>query len=68
MRDGVGAETQAEKSREPNAGLHPGSPGSCPGPKADTQPLSHPGIPRRGEDIKSDSDILTLVHFLNPML
>ena len=20
-------------------------PGSCPGPKADTQPLSHPGVP-----------------------
>ena len=24
----------------------PGLPGSCPGPKADTQPLSYPGVPR----------------------
>ena len=31
--------------REPNVGLDPGSPGSCPELKADTQPLSHPGIP-----------------------
>ena len=26
--------------REPNTGLDPGTPGSCPGPKADAQPLS----------------------------
>ena len=26
-------------------GLDPGTPGSCPEPKADTQPLSHPGVP-----------------------
>ena len=26
-------------------GLDPGTLGSCPGPKADAQPLSHPGIP-----------------------
>ena len=25
-------------------GLDPGTPGSCPEPKADAQPLSHPGI------------------------
>ena len=31
--------------RKPNVGLHPGTLGSCPEPKADTQPLSHPGIP-----------------------
>ena len=31
--------------REPDAGLDPRSPGSCPGPKADTQPLSHLGAP-----------------------
>ena len=30
---------------EPDAGLDPGSPRSCPELKADTQPLSHPGIP-----------------------
>ena len=27
-------------------GLHPGTPGSCPGSKAGTKPLSHLGIPR----------------------
>ena len=26
-------------------GLDPGTPGSCPGPKAGAKPLSHPGIP-----------------------
>ena len=36
--------------REPDAGLDPGTwdMGSCPEPKADTQPLSHPGIPKIG--------------------
>ena len=32
--------------REPNVGLDPRTPASRPGLKADTQPLSHPGIPR----------------------
>ena len=39
---------QSEKQapcREPDVGLHPGTPGSCPGPKAGAKPLSHPGIP-----------------------
>ena len=31
--------------REPNVGLDPGTPGSCPEPKADAQPLSYPGTP-----------------------
>ena len=31
--------------REPDAGLDPRTPGSCPGPKAGAKPLSHPGIP-----------------------
>ena len=31
--------------REPDAGLDPKTPRSCPGPKAGTQPISHPGIP-----------------------
>ena len=43
------AETQAKEEqapcREPNVGLDPGIPGSHPGPKGGTQPLSHPGIP-----------------------
>ena len=30
--------------REPDVGLDPGTPGSRPEPKADTQPLSHPGV------------------------
>ena len=34
--------------RDPNAGLDPGTPGSHPGPKADAQPLSHPGVPVLG--------------------
>ena len=43
------AETQAEGEAgsmpELDAGLHPGTPGLHPGPKAGTKPLSHPGIP-----------------------
>ena len=44
------AETQAEGEagsmhREPDVGFDPGSPGSCPGPKAGAKPLSQPGIP-----------------------
>ena len=31
--------------REPDMGLYPGTPGSCPGPKANVQLRSHPGIP-----------------------
>ena len=31
--------------REPDVGLDPGTLGSRPGPKADAQPLSHPGVP-----------------------
>ena len=31
--------------REPDVGLNPRIPGSCPGLKAGTKPLSHPGIP-----------------------
>ena len=31
--------------REPDVGLNPGTPGSRPGLKAGTKPLSHPGIP-----------------------
>ena len=31
--------------REPDTGLDPGTLGSCPGPKADAQLLSHLGIP-----------------------
>ena len=34
--------------REPNVGLDLRTPGSGPGPKAGTKPLSHPGIPRKG--------------------
>ena len=31
--------------REPDVGLDPRTPGSCPGPKAGAKLLSHPGIP-----------------------
>ena len=39
------AEGEAGSPGEPDAGLNPGIPGSHPEPKADVQPLSHPGIP-----------------------
>ena len=43
------AETQAEgeagSMQEPDVGLDPGTPGSCPGLKGDAQSLSHPGVP-----------------------
>ena len=44
------AETQAEGEagsmhQEPDVGIDPGSPGSCPGPKAGAELLHHPGIP-----------------------
>ena len=31
--------------REPDVGLDPETPESCPGPKAGAKPLSHPGSP-----------------------
>ena len=40
----IGREKQAP-CREPDVGLDPGTPGSCPGLKADAKLLSHPGIP-----------------------
>ena len=56
MRD-IQAETQAEGKAgfpwgekqtscgESDVGLDPRTPGSCPDPKADAQPLSQPGVP-----------------------
>ena len=41
MRD-TGREKQAP-CRNPCVGLYPATPGSHPEPKADTQPVSHPG-------------------------
>ena len=35
--------------RDPNVGLNLRTPGSHPESKADTQPLSHPGVPIRHE-------------------
>ena len=32
--------------REPNVELDPRTPGSCPEPKTDAQPLSHPDVPK----------------------
>ena len=51
MRDTErGAETQAEGEagsmhQEHDVGFDPGSPGSCPGPKAGAKLLRHTGIP-----------------------
>ena len=42
-----GRHRQREKQapcREPDVGLHPGTAGSHAEPKADAQPLSHPGV------------------------
>ena len=47
MRD-TERDRQREKQvpcREPDVGLYPGTLGSCPGPKAGDQSLSHPGVP-----------------------
>ena len=38
--------------RDSDAGIDPGTPGLCPGPKAGGKPLSHPGIPNILESIK----------------
>ena len=40
-----GRDIGRERSREPNVELDPRTMGSLPGPKADAQLLSHPGIP-----------------------
>ena len=51
MRDREGQRhRQREKQapcREPDVGLDPRTPGSCPGLKAGTKLLSHPEIPQR---------------------
>ena len=49
------AETQeAGPCGEPAAELDPGTPGSRPEPKADPQPLSHPGTAHRKLFLKKD--------------
>ena len=48
MRDTERRQRQREKQapcRKPDVGPNPGTLGSHPEPKADTQPLSHLGIP-----------------------
>ena len=51
MRDTErGRDRQREKQalcRDPDVGLDPGIPESCPEPKTDAQPLSHPGVPEK---------------------
>ena len=47
--------------REPDVGLHPGTPGSCSGPKAGANPLSHPGIPV--EYLFGNPNTFNIVHF-----
>ena len=43
----IGRDIGRDSCREPDAGLDPWTPGSYPEPKVDTQPLSHPGIPKQ---------------------
>ena len=38
-------EREQSPCREPDVGLDPRTPGTCPGLKADAQLLSHPGVP-----------------------
>ena len=38
-------EEKQASSKETEVGLDPWTPGSCPEPKADAEPLSHPGVP-----------------------
>ena len=45
MRQRLRQREKQAPSRKPHVGLNPRTPGSHPGPKADTQPLSHPGAP-----------------------
>ena len=40
------AEGEAGSMQGADAGLDPRTPGSCPMPKADAQPLTHPGAPK----------------------
>ena len=42
---GSSSEGEAAPDRKPDLGLDLGTPGSQPKPKADAQPLSHPGVP-----------------------
>ena len=46
---------------EPDAGLDPGTHGSRLEPKADAQPLSHPGVPR---EMFSNNRILNLSKYI----
>ena len=55
MRD---TEREAEtKAGEPDAGLDPRTLESRPEPKADVQPLSHPGAPRASNLIASQTNL-----------
>ena len=47
QREREGQREREAPCREPNVGLNPRTPGSLPEPKADAQPLSHPGVPNK---------------------
>ena len=42
---------------EPDMGLDPGTPGSQPEPKADAQPMKHPGVPSQKFTLKNLSHV-----------
>ena len=48
--------------QEPDVGFDPGSPGSCPGPKAGAKPLRHPGIPSKAI-LKGNNISSTFIYF-----
>ena len=64
------AETHAEEEqapcREPHVGLNPGTTGSCPGPRAGTKPLSHPGIPL--VVILNEGNTLPICNYKSPQI
>ena len=47
--------------REPYVGLDPMTLRPCPGPKADAQPLSHPGAPRNDLNLNAMRSVNWLV-------
>ena len=51
--------------REPDVGLHPGTPGSCPGPKAAAQPLSHPGVPVHSLSMPYKIPLINIPQFIS---
>ena len=59
---------QPAPHREPDVGLDPRTPGSRPEPKAEAQPLSHPGIAREPDSVLSFSSPQAVDTSLNSLI